>query len=318
MQITVIVVTYSDRFHFLKQVLDSCFISGVQKAVVIDNNSHENSKNQLREYSKGFVGKIDIIWNDSNLGSAKAFKQGMKRAYELKNDFIWLLDDDNKPQHGSLDKLIQYWNNKPKGVVALLSYRPDRPQYKQAVIENNSDLVLSSKNSFSGFHLSDKIIKSFKNKKSKNLDVMHGPVAYAPYGGMFFRKSILDKIGYPDETFFLYSDDHEWSYRITKLNKKIYLVLDSLLEDIDTSWAVKDDHSNTFEKIKKAPPLRVYYTIRNRILFEKKYLISNKIVYKFNQLLFTILLGVYAFRSSNFKVFLRAMRDAKNNNLVKF
>jgi len=316
MTVTVVVVTYSDRFHLLNQVLDSCLDSGIKNIIVVDNASNENSKKQLKHYSEMKSSKINVIWNSSNLGSAKAYKQGLKKAYELNSEFIWLLDDDNKPRKGSLNKLVEFWKSKPEDVATLLSFRPDRQQYKQAIQENNSDLVLSLKNSFSGFHLKEKILNIFKFKKVS--DVKFGQVAYAPYGGMFFEKSILDKIGYPNEDFFLYSDDHDWSYRITKMNKKIYLILESIIDDIDTSWAIKDEKSTVFIKIKNAPSLRVYYTIRNRMLFEKKYLISNSIVYLFNRFIFTFILSIYCYKTINYKVFLKAMRDADNNNLEKF
>ena len=316
MVITVIIVTYSDRFHLLNQVLDSCLNLGIKSIVVVDNNSSENSKKQLRDYSKKESADINIIWNSSNLGSAKAYKQGLKKAQELDSDFIWLLDDDNKPREDSLIKLIEFWKIKPADVETLLSFRPDRNQYKQAIQENNSDLVLSLKNSFSGFHLKEKILKYFKIKKIN--DIKFGQVAYAPYGGMFFKKSILDEIGYPDEDLFLYSDDHDWSYRITMKRKKIYLVLESVIDDIDTSWAIRNKKNSIFKRIKNAPSFRVYYTIRNRMLFEQKYLVKDPVIYRLNRFVFTFILGVYSYNTINYKVFLKAMRDADNNNLEKF
>lgn len=316
MVITVIIVTYSDRFHLLNQVLDSCLNLGIKSIVVVDNNSSENSKKQMRDYSEKESADINIIWNSSNLGSAKAYKQGLKKAQELDSDFIWLLDDDNKPREDSLIKLIEFWKIKPADVETLLSFRPDRNQYKQAIQENNSDLVLSLKNSFSGFHLKEKILKYFKIKKIN--DIKFGQVAYAPYGGMFFKKSILDEIGYPDEDLFLYSDDHDWSYRITMKRKKIYLVLESVIDDIDTSWAIRNKKSSIFKRIKNAPSFRVYYTIRNRMLFEQKYLVKDPVIYRLNRFVFTFILGVYSYNTINYKVFLKAMRDADNNNLEKF
>jgi len=316
MTVTAVIVTYSDRFHLINQVLDSCLGSGVKNVIVVDNDSNENSKRQLEHYSKMKSARINVIWNSSNLGSAKAYKQGLEKAQELNSEFIWLLDDDNKPRKDSLNKLVEYWKIKPDDVITLLSFRPDRPQYKKAVQENNSDLVLSLKNSFSGFHLKEKILNIFKSKRIN--DVKFGQVAYAPYGGMFFEKSIIDEIGYPNEDYFLYSDDHDWSYRITKMKKKIYLILESVIDDIDTSWALKDEKRTVFNRIKNAPSFRVYYTIRNRMLFEKKHLISNSSVYRFNRFIFTFILSVYSYKTINYKVFLRAMRDADNNNLEKF
>jgi len=165
MKITAIIVTYSDRFHLLKQVLDSCFEEGVSNIIIIDNNSHKNSKIQLEKYSKTHKNKTFVIWNSSNLGSAKGYKQGLKEV-KIRNlgDYIWLLDDDNKPRKKSLEKLKEYWNKKSNDVKALLSYRPDRLQYRQAIIENNPNLVLGLNNSFSGFHLKLKAENFFSKK----------------------------------------------------------------------------------------------------------------------------------------------------------
>ncbi|WP_165731735.1 glycosyltransferase family 2 protein [Polaribacter sp. 20A6] len=318
MHTTVIIVTYGDRFHLLEKVVRSCFLEDVSKIIVIDNNSEEKSKTKLLALSKDYKENIKVIWNEANLGSAKAFKQGLNEANSRKeSEYIWLLDDDNKPNKNSLKILKDYWAVKPTNVHALLSYRPDRSQYKQAIEEDNPELVLSWENSFSGFHFFEKISRPFKRKKEK-LNIQIGEIAYAPYGGIFFHVSILELIGYPDEDYFLYSDDHDWTYRITNKGMKIHLLLDSVVDDIDTSWAIKDGGSSIFAKIKKAPSLRVYYTIRNRIVFEKKYLISNRLVYSLNRLLFTFFITIYAYNTINYKVFLRAVNDAKNNNLVKF
>tara|TARA_B110001450_G_C17603176_1_gene473888 strand:+ start:202 stop:1158 length:957 start_codon:yes stop_codon:yes gene_type:complete len=318
MQITAIIVTYADRFNLLEQVVRTCFKSGVSSIVIVDNDSHKNSKNQLRTLLE-YNDNITVVWNTSNLGSAKAYKQGL---YEAKNidkcDYIWLLDDDNKPKEKALEILKNYWIRKPKDVLALLSFRPDREQYKQAILQNDPNLVLGTKNSFSGFHLTQKFSRFFSQKALPDNKKVVGEIAYAPYGGMFFHKSIIDEIGYPNEDYFLYSDDHDWSYRITKANKKIYLVLNSVIDDIDSSWGLIDKNITTFTKIKKGPALRVYYNVRNRMLFEKNYLVNNNFIYIINKFTFTFILFCFCFGSKNFKVFRKAVNDADNNNLVRF
>ena len=316
MHTTVVIVTYGDRFNFLKKVVNACLLEQVSKIIIIDNNSQEKSKSKLKTLNEANKDLIKVIWNDTNLGSAKAFKQGLKEANSRKeSEYIWLLDDDNKPKQNSLKILKDYWAVKPKNVHALLSYRPDRSQYKQAIIKDNPELVLGWQNSFNGFHILEKISRPF-HKKQENLNINIGEIAYAPYGGMFFNVSLLDEIGYPNEDFFLYSDDHDWSYRITKANKKIYLILDSVVEDIETSWALSDKKSSIFNKIKKGDSFRIYYTTRNRVLFEKKYLINNSIMYNLNTFLFKAILFCHCFNNKNYKVFLKAISDA-NNNIIE-
>lgn len=316
MKVTVVIVTYANRFHLLKQVLESCLESGVNNIVVVDNNSDENSRVKINN----FISKNEnlvLISNKTNLGSAKAYKQGLKRANQIDNEYIWLLDDDNKPRQNALSILKDFWDNKPKNVSAVLSYRPDRYQYRDAVIYQDPNIVLSKKNSFSGFHFKYKILKLF-SKQKKSVNKSSGEIAYAPYGGLLFHKKLLNEIGYPDEKFYLYSDDHDWTYRITDQGNKIFIVLDSVIDDIDTSWAIKNKEKTIFTKIKNAPSFRVYYTIRNRMIFEKKYLINNKFIYNLNKNFFSIFLFLFSFRSNNFKVFIRALNDANNNNLENY
>ena len=56
-----------------------------------------------------------------------------------------------------------------------------------------------------------------------------------PYGGLFFHRSIIDIIGLPDTNYFLYGDDFDFSYRITKKGGKIFLVTQSVIEDLEKS-----------------------------------------------------------------------------------
>jgi GT2 family glycosyltransferase len=114
-------------------------------------------------------------------------------------------------------------------------------------------------------------------------DIKFGKVPVAPYGGLFIDKKILTKIGYPDENFYLYADDHEWSYRITKNGGEIYLIFDSKIDDIELSWHVpKENKETTFSIISKANPFRVYYSIRNRVYFEINNLVNNRAIYWIN------------------------------------
>ena len=104
MQITAVIVTYADRFNLLKQVISACFKNGVSNIVVVDNNSHKNSKNQLKALLEKNKDKIAVVWNTTNLGSAKAYKQGLQEVKSKDNyDYIWLLDDDNKPKEKALE-----------------------------------------------------------------------------------------------------------------------------------------------------------------------------------------------------------------------
>ena len=87
------------------------------------------------------------------------------------------------------------------------------------------------------------------------------------YGGMFFHVDLLKEIGYPNEKYFIYSDDYEWSYKISN----IVLVKDSIINE---------------------PPHRTadeYYRVRNAIWFSKQF-ITNKFKFYINCLVYKIYL----------------------------
>jgi len=250
-KVCVVTVTYGDRFYLLKQVIDASFNEGVSKIIVVDNGLSKNSRDQLKDYERKFGNKLKVIYLNENAGSAGGYKIGLEEAYRCEDcEFIWLLDDDNKPMDDLLKILLDFWSSleieNKQEKIALLSYRFKKEQLtKEAIIRNQPKLVLGLKNSFLGFHIKElhkKIYRYLKrgfkpinDRVEQEDDKKYGIVPVAPYGGLFIHKNILNKIGYPNEDFYLYADDHEWSYRITKNGGKIYLILDSKIDDLELS-----------------------------------------------------------------------------------
>ena len=330
LKVYAVIVTYSDRFNLLKQVIDSCLNENIDKIIVIDNNSTENSKIQLRNLEPKISDKLKVVYLEENIGSAGGYKRGLEEAYRDDDcEFIWLLDDDNKPQKNSLGILIDFWNKieqrDKKEKISLLSYRKDRIVFKEAVMTDNPNLVLGSQNSFLGFHLLElpkKVIRVLKRKLGillfkENLDIRTGLVPISPYGGIFFHKNLIDLIGLPNKDFFVYADDHDWSYRITKNSGSIYLVLDSEIDDIDTSWILKKKTTTPFYSyLNEGSDFRVYYTIRNRIYFEQN-LVTSKFIYNLNKNIFLFILSFYknTKNSARYEVFRDAVEDGINKKL---
>jgi len=322
MKVCAVIVTYGDRFHLLKQVMDACYSEGVNKIIVIDNASEKNSKEQLKGYEQK-ESRLKVIYLDENTGSAGGFKRGLEEAYKLDSEFIWIFDDDNIARKGALKALLNCWKEQKllKDKDMLISLRKDRKQYYKSIKQKNPEILIGKKNSFMTFDLISYIKnKISKNKISKKYNRNYGEVYQAPYGGMFLHRELIDKIGYPNEKFFVYTDDTEYSYRVITNNGKIYAVLDSLLEDIDTSW-----HDVKFKKgLFNSPILdtpsnfRVYYTFRNRVYFELNNRVNNKYIYFFNMFVFIsrLLISVlFRFRFKRLKLVITAIKDGLNGNL---
>ena len=328
MKTCIVIVTYGNRFHLLKEVIEGCLEEKVNKIIVVDNNSLPESRENIKKLEKE-IPNLEVIYLDENKGSAGGYKIGLQKACSDEEcEFIWLLDDDNKPEKNSLKTLKDFWkelNVKEKEKnVALLSYRPLFPFYKESALKNDEKIMLGRVNSFIGFHILDlpyiviRFLKRvlFKEKVNKCInDKEWGIVPVAPYGGLFFHKKLLYNIGYPMEDLFLYQDDFEYTYRITKKCGKIYLMLNSIVEDLERSWAAVG-RMTIFHDYNEGPKMRIYYTVRNGVYFDLKYRVINKSLYISNMVLFKTLLFIFnGFRSN--KVFNRAVEDGMKGRLGK-
>lgn len=329
-----VTVTYGNRFHLLRQVIEAAFNEGVDKVIVVDNNSGPESRKRLREYHELNKDKVDVLYLSENLGSAGGFKRGLERAYnDPECEFIWLLDDDNLPMPGSFKILKNFWKNldleNKKEKLALLSFREDRYDREhliEALRFKRPELVLPRKNSFHGFHIFE-FPKYIRRIVFRKLDIkerefkmpVFGQVAVAPYGGLFFNKKLLDTIGYPKEEFYVYADDHEWTYRITGNGGKIILLTESHIKDIEKSWHITQ-RDTVLSVFTPSNAFRIYYGVRNRTYFEK-YFIDNKLIYCFNMFLFLFLVLlhnlIFLRDITGFKVLLMGIEDANKGKLGK-
>jgi GT2 family glycosyltransferase len=292
-KVGVVTLTYGNRFDYVSKTIKTTLdFEQVNKMVVITNGVDESNLYKLNQL---FKNESRLIIHDLgyNSGSAKGFKEGIETILKEDIDFVWLIDDDNLPQHDSLNQLLSNWkilNKEDKPLFSLLSYRPDRSIYKEAIQRHNAYLMLGAKNSFLGFHFIKKVKDLFFKDKHLDKNKRTGKVAVAPYGGMFFKKELIQLIGLPNELFFLYADDHDFSYRITKKGGEIILVLDSVLLDLETSFHLSKQKQLLKTRFFSTSSKDViFYSVRNNILFESNF-VNKPIIYNFNKYIYIALL----------------------------
>ena len=284
----VVTVTYGNRFHFLKQVIDACINEGVGKIIVVDNNSESGEK--LKESEKVLKDKLKVIYLPNNTGSAGGFKVGLE---EVSNDkscqLVLLLDDDNVLCSGSIKKALYLWNyfNEINDFFAL-SFSRYAWVNDLCTVKLGLPKMRDDNNSFCGFNI-NRAFRVFSKKYSKKI-LQKKETLYlvtkakvAPYGGLFFHKNVISKIGFPNEDFFLYQDDFDYTYRITENGGAIYFCSDINIEDVDCS-RVKIMHDMFNENSNE---VAIYYAIRNNVFWGKKF-ITNYLVYGFNMVVWMI------------------------------
>lgn len=289
MHIIVIIVTYGDRFHLLNQVIEGVIEEQVSEIWVVDNGSLTSSSEQLQALAKK-LGNLSIFHNDENIGTAGAYGEILKYAYQHHSDaFFWFLDDDNLPKPGSLDVLRQQYLalNANEETPVLYSYRGS--SWKDDVLAVTEGLIKGPiPNSYCGFDfwsaVKAKLKKSNRFLAGKNVNYPLVKVTCGPYGGLFTHVTNLIKVGLPKKEMFVYADDHEFTLRFSNYQIPQYLVYHSQLIDLEMSIVEGGGYFS-----EKTSSMKLFYSLRNTIYLSKT-LATNQGVYNFNRLMFFLII----------------------------
>lgn len=217
MKLSVIIVNYNVK-HFLEQCLHSVQKSGKgieHEVFVVDNNSVDGSCHLVKEKFPA----VKLIENKSNVGYSAANNQAIKQS---SGQYILLLNPDTVVEEDTFRKVIAFMDEHPDagglGVKMIDGKGRFLPESKRGLptpwvafykVFGISSLFPNSRR-FGRYHL------SFLNKdETHEVEVLCGAF-------MLLRKETLDKTGLLDETFFMYGEDIDLSYRITKAGYRNY------------------------------------------------------------------------------------------------
>ena len=224
MKLSIIVVNYN-----VKDFLEQCLLS-VEKAIsnieaeviVVDNNSVDHSCQMVKERFPQF----QLIENKKNTGFSVANNQAIRVS---KGEYTLLLNPDTLVEEDTFEKVIAFMDTHTEagglGVKMIDGNANFLPESKRSLptpevafykIFGLSKLFPNSRK-FGQYHL------SFLDKnKTHEVEILSGAF-------MLIRKSVLDKIGLLDETFFMYGEDIDLSYRIILGGYKNYYFADTTI-----------------------------------------------------------------------------------------
>ncbi|WP_397546075.1 glycosyltransferase [Rhodothermus marinus] len=283
----VVTVTYGNRLSFVKTVVEAVLKMGVGRIVLVDNGCPATVREGLSALQAAWPEQLLIVHQEENLGSAGGYAVGIQTAYEGGAEFLWLLDDDNRPVSEALDRLLAAYRllgTHPRNV--LVGFRPSRKNQQKAVFKGHRIEHVS--NTFLGFHIRQ---LSALLPRKKQLGPLPAPplfpliaIDYAPYGGLFLHRSWVERAGLPDHRLYLYADDYEYTRRLVEAGARLYLCAPAIIEDLDDSWHVQPNKS--FPWVDPTIDIeRLYYAIRNRAWLEKHYL-THRSVFLLNGAIF--------------------------------
>ncbi|WP_283578353.1 glycosyltransferase family 2 protein [Limosilactobacillus ingluviei] len=264
--VCVLMVTYN-RVNTLLKTIDGLKkqdypISGL---FIFNNNSTDSTEQTLKdkglldqeEYSTEQLYSLErpdfkfyYFKSEKNLGGAGGFSKGIEMVAQLNFDLVWIMDDDVLPEPNCLDLLIAQMNKTNVGVA----------------IPNRSDKNFDDK---ACINFDFKDYRKFwtemrKTKIEIPMDKEYLFICDMPFEGPLVRRKLLEKVGIPDDGFFIEYDDSDYAQRLQKFSRMIMVPRAILHRQLAKKKSNKKHQSVPYN-------WRNYYKIRNNIMFDKRY-----------------------------------------------
>ncbi|MDX9913467.1 MAG: glycosyltransferase family 2 protein [Candidatus Moranbacteria bacterium] len=228
-KVFIVILNYNGK-AVLKNTLESVYKLNYPnyEVVVVDNNSVDGSFEEARIS----FGKFNFIKNNQNVGFAAGNNVAIKWALEKMADYILLLNNDALIEKDALTNLIKAAQKNDK--IGILS---------PVIYKGNSSQIW-----FSGGKI------DWLRMRTEHLDNIE-ETQYITGCAMLIKKDVFKKIGLLDETFFLYYEDADFSFRAAKNGFKLKIVSEAKVFHFEKS-------SESLNKI--------YYLVRSGIIFFRK------------------------------------------------
>jgi len=206
--------------------------------LVVNNGSTDNTEHWLRQQDDVFH------VTQSNVGSGGGFNTGIEWAFKNGYSWIWCMDDDGYPKQDALEQLLKVET-------------PQRSLLNCAVINRNdkSSFVWNT--------------GGYKGIGDVDKELIEG-IGH-PFNGTLIHRSIVEKVGLPKASLFLWGDETEYYYRIVRQhNIPVYTVASSIHYHPPTAYSYKNDWDF-------ATGWKMYFYVRNRFHIHRAKF-SNKLI----------------------------------------
>lgn len=256
------------------------------KIILVDNDSRYEAKRELRKYVKENK-CIYYIESSHNKGYAGGNNIALNYAMlQIDMEYCWILNNDTIVAPNSLSLLVDFMDhNKHVGLCgSKLIYEWDHSKIQ----------------GYGGFYnpVFGMVHSCIKKEDIKDIDYIIG-------ASVLVRKSFLKDIGLMDEGYFLYYEELDWAVR-ARGKYEIACVEDSIVYHKEGA----STGANSAKKNKSI--LADYYSIRNRIIFTKKfypYFLPTVYI----GLMISMVIRIYRKQFSRVPIILKLMLGIKDN-----
>lgn len=199
-KVIAVVVTYN-RKELLKEAIEALLNQDYNNCeiLVVDNASTDGTREYIDELLKDT--RVHYENTGANLGGAGGFNYGMKRACQMGCDFVWVMDDDCIVHKDSLTELLNA-DKQLNGNYGFLSSK-----------------VLWKDGSICKMNIPKKTFSTWLKEFDKPVQ----EIAMASFVSLFIKTDIIKEMGLPIKEFFIWTDDWEFTRRISRKYKSYFI-----------------------------------------------------------------------------------------------
>ena len=287
-KIGIVIVNYNGEKYqndALKTIYDSSYTN--LEVVIVDSGSKDRSI----ELAKEEYPQAHYLLQNDNVGVAKGNNIGIKYALdELQAEYVLLLNNDIELDKDTIRYLVENASKDTITVPKIYYYEPHDMLWFAggAMVWNKGESE----------HWGNFETECGKYDEQKE-------ITYSPTCCMLIHKDVFEKVGFIDETVFMYFDDTDFCARVNAAGIKILYVPKSIMWHKVSSAGGGSDSK-----------VQVYYMTRNKLYYMNKH----KKELKFPARLFTYSKFIAKFLISpvykkNHKYIMKAWGDYKKGRM---
>lgn len=210
MKLSIIILNYKVPYHLLLclQSVEKAIQNLNAEIVVVDNHSEDESAKLVKKYFP----KTVLFQNEQNEGFSKGNNKGIKIA---KGEYICLLNPDTVVSEGVFQNVLEFAENHANfGAIGV------------KMIDGSGNFLPESKRNLPTPRIAfQKLLGNTKNYYATHLTENEtGKASILPGAFMFMKKARYEEVRGLDETYFMYGEDIDLSYKFTQAGYVNYYV----------------------------------------------------------------------------------------------
>jgi rhamnosyltransferase len=221
----------------------------VDGLLIVDNASTDDT------LERSSVGQATVLRHPKNQGTSGAVYSGFRFALEQGYDWIWVFDADSAPEPDALEKLLDLYANWPQRLK-------EETAFIACLHHNLWDGIPQHGRVFNGRHY---------EQLTPSSDERYYPCHVNIWSGCLYRLAAVCQVGLPNPNYVLDWGEAEYGYRVMKAGYKCFIHQDAALthnvRGYGSQVPIEVTRGETTVTIRELPPIRCYYSCRNRVYF---------------------------------------------------